>query len=51
MAVVAVAITLSFHLKARPTRVELRMALPLGLVFWLLAVACLAVGLANYVSE
>lgn len=50
MAVVAVAITLSFHLKTQPSAVELRMARPLGLVFWLLAVACLGLGLANYVS-
>lgn len=26
------------------------MALPLGLVFWVLAVACLAMGLGNYIS-
>ena len=51
MAVVSVAITLSFHLKAQPSPAERRMARPLGLVFWLLALACLALGLANYVSE
>ena len=50
MAVVSVAITLSFHLKSQPTDVELRMARPLGLVFWLLAVACLALGFGNYVN-
>lgn len=50
MAILAVAITLSFHLKSRPSDVELRMALPLGLVFWVLAVACLAMGLGNYIS-
>ncbi len=50
MAVVAVAITLSFHIKAQPSAVELRMARPLGLVFWVLAVACLAMGLGNYIS-
>ncbi|RYP10311.1 hypothetical protein DL765_008165 [Monosporascus sp. GIB2] len=50
MAVVAVAITLSFHLKSRPSVVELRMARPLGLIFWLLAVACLAMGFGNYIS-
>ncbi|KXJ92172.1 hypothetical protein Micbo1qcDRAFT_175157 [Microdochium bolleyi] len=50
MAVVAVAITLSFHLKSKPTDVELRMARPLGLIFWLLAVACLALGFGNYMN-
>ncbi|EMR61642.1 hypothetical protein MGN70_014289 [Eutypa lata] len=50
MAILAVAITLSFHLKSRPSDVELRMALPLGLVFWVLAVACLAMGLGNYIK-
>ncbi|KAK7757698.1 hypothetical protein SLS62_000076 [Diatrype stigma] len=50
MAVVAVAITLSFHLKTQPSAVELRMALPLGLIFWILAVLCLAMGLGNYIS-
>lgn len=51
MAVVAVAIVLSFHLKSRPSPAELRMAKPLGLVFWGLSVACLLVGLGNYIRE
>lgn len=51
MAVVAVAIVLSFHLKSRPSPAELRMAKPLGLVFWALSVACLLVGLGNYIRE
>lgn len=51
MAVVAVAIVLSFHLKTRPSPAELRMAKPLGLVFWGLSVACLLVGLGNYIRE
>lgn len=51
MAVVAVAIVLSFHLKTRPSDAELRMAKPLGLVFWGLSVACLLVGLGNYIRE
>lgn len=51
MAVVSVAITLSFHLKSEPSRIERRMAKPLGAVFWLLAVATLFVGLGNYISE
>ncbi|KAF2791619.1 hypothetical protein K505DRAFT_309156 [Melanomma pulvis-pyrius CBS 109.77] len=50
MAIVSVAIVLSFHLKSKPTYVEKRVALPLGIVFWLLAVACLLSGLANYIK-
>lgn len=51
MAVVAVAIVLSFHLKSRATDIELRMAKPLGAIFWALSVACLLVGCANYIRE
>jgi len=50
MAVVAVAILISFHLKHEPSPLELRVALPFGIIFWLLAVACLASGLANYIK-
>ena len=50
MAVVAVAIVISFHLKSQPTALELRMARPLGIVFWLLSILTLFVGVANYIS-
>ncbi|KAI9736426.1 MAG: hypothetical protein M1818_006160 [Claussenomyces sp. TS43310] len=50
LSVVSVAIVISFHLKHQPSKLELRMALPLGLVFWALAVACLALGFGNYVK-
>jgi hypothetical protein len=50
MAVVAVAIVLSFHLKNQPSPLELRMARPLGIIFWLLSVLTLFVGVANYIS-
>lgn len=50
MSVVSVAIVISFHLKSQPTSIERRVALPLGLVFWLLSIACLASGFANYVK-
>ncbi|KAI0469517.1 hypothetical protein F4859DRAFT_516009 [Xylaria cf. heliscus] len=50
MSVVAVAIAVSFHLRSPPTALEQRIAKPLGLVFWLLSVACLVVGLGNYVN-
>jgi hypothetical protein len=49
MAIVAVAILISFHLKNEPTEVEKLVALPFGLIFWLLAIACLASGLNNYI--
>ena len=50
MAVVSIAIIVSFHLKSEPTRLEKRISFPLGLVFWFLSLACLASGCANYVK-
>ncbi|CAK7199960.1 hypothetical protein SEUCBS139899_002648 [Sporothrix eucalyptigena] len=50
MAVVAVAIVLSFHLKSQPSPLELRMARPLGIIFWLLSILTLFVGVANYIK-
>lgn len=50
MAVVAVAIMVSFHLKHQPTPVELKLAAPVGIIFWLLALACLGSGLHNYIK-
>lgn len=50
MAVVSIAIVISFHLKSEPTQFELRMAKPLGIVFWLLSLACLSAGLGNYIK-
>lgn len=49
MAIVSVAVMVSFHVKSRPTPLERRVALPLGLLFWILSLACLASGFANYV--
>ena len=51
MSIVSVAITLSFHLKNEPTRLELRMAKPLGSIFWALSVMTLFVGMGNYISK
>jgi len=48
MAIVSVAIVVSFHLQHQPTAVEKRFALPFGIIFWILSLACLASGLANY---
>jgi hypothetical protein len=50
MAVVSIAIVISFHLKSEPTNLELRMARPLGIIFWLLSLCCLALGFGNYIK-
>jgi hypothetical protein len=50
MAIVSVAILMTFHLKNQPSEIEKRFALPFGLVFWVLSLACLANGLANYLN-
>lgn len=50
MAVVSVAILISFHLKNQPSPLERKIALPFGIIFWLLALACLASGTANYIK-
>ncbi|KAH6895589.1 hypothetical protein B0T10DRAFT_478412 [Thelonectria olida] len=50
MAVVSMAITLSFHLKSEPTTIELRMAKPLGAIFWALSLMTLLAGLGNYIT-
>ena len=50
MSVVSVAIIVSFHLKSQPTSIEKRLAFPVGLIFWLLSVACLVNGFMNYVK-
>ncbi len=49
LAVVSVAIFINFHIKHQPTLLEERTSFPLGIIFWLLAIACLASGFANYV--
>jgi len=48
MAIVSVAIIISFHLRREPSRLELRMALPFGIIFWFLSLACLLSGVFNY---
>ncbi|PQE03786.1 hypothetical protein CJF30_00006495 [Rutstroemia sp. NJR-2017a BBW] len=50
MTVVSLAIVLSFHLKSQPSALELRMAQPLGITFWILSLACLALGFGNYMK-
>ncbi|KIW81900.1 hypothetical protein Z517_04926 [Fonsecaea pedrosoi CBS 271.37] len=48
MAVVAVAIFVNFHLKSQPTSLERRLSHPLGIIFWVLSLACLVSGLGIY---
>ncbi|PVI02051.1 hypothetical protein DM02DRAFT_717577 [Periconia macrospinosa] len=50
MAIVSVAIVMSFHLKSKPSATEKRFSLPLGIIFWILSVICLVCGLANYIQ-
>ncbi|CAK4034894.1 hypothetical protein DOTSEDRAFT_136327 [Lecanosticta acicola] len=50
MAIVSVAILISFHLKHQPTEIERKAALPFGVIFWILAIACLGSGLNNYIK-
>ena len=50
MSVVSAAIILSFHLKSEPTSIERRIALPVGLIFWVLSLGCLISGLGNYLK-
>ncbi|KAL1997666.1 hypothetical protein VTN02DRAFT_1157 [Thermoascus thermophilus] len=53
LAVVSSAILVSFHLRGPPPpahhSIERRAAVPLGVVFWALSLACLASGFAIYV--
>lgn len=49
MAIVSMAMTLSFHLKEKPTTLEKHIAKPLGAIFWLLALSTFSVGISNYI--
>jgi hypothetical protein len=49
LSIVACAIIMSFHLRSQPTSLERRMAMPLGIVFWVLSLFCLVSGFATYV--
>jgi len=50
MAIVSIAILVNFHLKLRPTPLERRLSWPLGVIFWLLSLACLATGFCTYIN-
>ncbi|KAL7938187.1 hypothetical protein V8C35DRAFT_291154 [Trichoderma chlorosporum] len=49
MAIVSVAITVSFHIKGTPSDLERQVAKPLGAIFWILSVVTLALGAGNYI--
>ncbi|PTB70672.1 hypothetical protein BBK36DRAFT_1175115 [Trichoderma citrinoviride] len=49
MAIVSVAITVSFHINRTPSELERQVAKPLGAVFWVLSVVTLALGAGNYI--
>ncbi|KAI9893802.1 MAG: hypothetical protein M1814_006019 [Vezdaea aestivalis] len=48
MSIVSVAMVISFHLKLKASPLEKKVALPAGLLFWLLAMAVLAAGCVEY---
>ena len=50
MCVVSVAVILSFQLKTQPSAIERRIAMPLGIVFWLLSLVSLVTGLSTYLK-
>ncbi|KID79106.1 DUF domain-containing protein, partial [Metarhizium brunneum ARSEF 3297] len=50
MAILSVAITLSFHINSKPTDLERRISKPLGAIFWVFSVVMLGLGLANYIK-
>ncbi|KAE8551040.1 hypothetical protein TMatcc_009129 [Talaromyces marneffei ATCC 18224] len=50
LAIVSSAILISFHLTSIPTQLERSIALPLGIVFWCMSLACLASGFGLYVT-
>jgi uncharacterized membrane protein YidH (DUF202 family) len=49
LAIVSVAVLINFHLRHQPSRLERHVSLPLGLVFWCLALTALVAGVAKYV--
>lgn len=51
MAIVSVAITVSFHIKGTPSDLERRVAKPLGGIFWVLSVVTLVLGVGSYISK
>ncbi|KPI35526.1 uncharacterized protein AB675_10966 [Cyphellophora attinorum] len=50
LAVVSVAILINFHLKSQPSDLERRLSHPLGIIFFVLSLACLATGCGIYMQ-
>ncbi|KAK6350250.1 hypothetical protein TWF696_006485 [Orbilia brochopaga] len=50
LCVMSLAVMTTFHFTSQPTKLERRVAFPLGLVFWILAMLSLACGVANYLK-
>ncbi|KAL2827547.1 hypothetical protein BDW59DRAFT_143962 [Aspergillus cavernicola] len=49
LGIVSIALIISFHFQTKPSGLERRMALPMGIIFWMLSLVCLGNGLANYI--
>jgi uncharacterized membrane protein YidH (DUF202 family) len=49
LCVVSTAILINFHLKHQPSALEKKVSMPLGIIFWFLALTSLVSGFANYV--
>lgn len=49
LSVVSSAVLISFHLTSRPSKLERAIALPIGIVFWVLSLVCLVSGFSTYV--
>ncbi|KAG0642744.1 hypothetical protein HOY80DRAFT_585590 [Tuber brumale] len=48
LCIVSIAVVIPFHLKLKPSELEERFSLPLGVFFWGLSLVCLLAGLGNY---
>jgi uncharacterized membrane protein YidH (DUF202 family) len=49
LAVVSIAILINFHLKHQPSALEVKVSMPVGIIFWILSLASLVSGFSNYV--
>ncbi|KAL3454330.1 hypothetical protein BJX65DRAFT_351 [Aspergillus insuetus] len=49
LGIVSIALIISFHFQSAPSALERRMSLPMGIIFWVLALVSLVNGLANYI--
>ncbi|KAL4960823.1 DUF202 domain-containing protein [Aspergillus stella-maris] len=49
LGIVSVALIISFNFKAQPSELERKMSLPMGIIFWVLALVSLGNGVANYI--